>query len=153
MKTYTIRHVPKQESLAVQSERLDTVLQAAAEKYPCNGPAGWTHERRRGENVYDRWTQLEATPLILNPTGLIVECFDTRPVTEDFQLPFKPGDKVKWKDPHHVKSNDGLVEGVYVRRDRGPDMKLHVTKDRDGQYWWVGIDSIERIEEAPPVGE
>ena len=87
MKTYVIENAFGMIRNTMDSTSVLDVLQHAETLHPQDSPTGWMKATRQGKAPYHRWTQFKSVNMMLERTGVTVDCFDTRPALEDFQPP------------------------------------------------------------------
>lgn len=94
MATYYVENYREQKATTIQADSVDAALLQAAELFPTEGATGWLYTPKEGrDGKYDRWTQMVAEPVVLECTGLVVDCFQRYPDLEGFQPPSKNADK------------------------------------------------------------
>ena len=87
MTTYLVEHYGTQQAVTIQANSSNEALLRAAELFPNENAVGWLYSRMQGKEKYDRWMQMVPNPVVLERTGLVVDCFQRCPDLEDFQPP------------------------------------------------------------------
>ena len=88
MATYHVENYREQKTTTIQADSVDAALLQAAKLFPTEGATGWLYTPKEGrDGKYDRWTQMAPTPVVLERTGLVVDCFKRYPDLEGFQPP------------------------------------------------------------------
>lgn len=86
MRAYVIGNYRSQSLKEVQSMDVRAVMQQAESLYPCSNPTGWMRSREQGKKPFDRWTQYEIRFMMLERTGIVIDCFQTMPSAEEFDV-------------------------------------------------------------------
>ena len=86
MREYVIENARSGGIRTVKSMDARAVMQEAESRYPCSNPTGWIRSRRQGKKPFDRWTQYEIRYMMLEETGIVIDCFQTMPSEEDFSV-------------------------------------------------------------------
>ena len=86
MKEYLIENAVGQHSTQQAFAKVLDALQYAETLHPQRTPTGWFFTTRQGKTKYHRWEQYAIVDMMLERTGVIVDCFDTRPISEDLGM-------------------------------------------------------------------